>query len=248
MAGNRRGIRNGQPEPARRAAQRKPARRHAIRRKPKGAGHERRDEILAAAKELFLKDGYETVTTRKLALRVGISQTGLYLYFRNKEAIYDELCARTFAQLTDAIDRVTASASASGERMSRIVEAFITFGLAHPGEYQLTFMVTHPNLVATHVKDMSAAIEQQGPGMRSFLRFRDQIARLAAEGELPADDVTLVAQTVLVAAHGLVAFLIARPWYPWVERDRLIGRLTSMIVAGLQGHNPDSVPHGLRKA
>ncbi len=46
-------------------------------RKPRGHGHERRSEILTAAKQLFISEGYETVTTRQLAERVGISQTGL---------------------------------------------------------------------------------------------------------------------------------------------------------------------------
>ena len=46
-------------------------------RKPKGSGQERRGEILAAATELFAAEGYGRVTTRALAERVGISQTGL---------------------------------------------------------------------------------------------------------------------------------------------------------------------------
>jgi hypothetical protein len=37
--------------------------------KPRGSGHERRGEILAAARALFVAEGYETVTTRKLAGR-----------------------------------------------------------------------------------------------------------------------------------------------------------------------------------
>ena len=48
-------------------------------------------EILTAAKQLFMSEGYETVTTRQLAERVGISQTGLYVYFKNKEEILVEL-------------------------------------------------------------------------------------------------------------------------------------------------------------
>ena len=41
----------------------------------------------AAATELFASEGYGRVTTRELAKRVGISQTGLYIYFRTKEEI-----------------------------------------------------------------------------------------------------------------------------------------------------------------
>src|SRR3546814_13542846 len=44
-------------------------------RKPRGQGHERVEEILAAAKALYAEGGYEFTTTRRIAERVGVSQT-----------------------------------------------------------------------------------------------------------------------------------------------------------------------------
>jgi Transcriptional regulator len=51
-------------------------------RKPKGSGQERREEIIAAAKALFMTEGFAKVTTRAIAEMAGLSQTGVYLYFR----------------------------------------------------------------------------------------------------------------------------------------------------------------------
>jgi len=56
-------------------------------RKPKGSGQERRDEIIAAAKQLFMTEGFAKVTTRAIAEKAGLSQTGVYLYFPAKEDI-----------------------------------------------------------------------------------------------------------------------------------------------------------------
>lgn len=42
-------------------------------RKKRGEGHTRREEILQAAKELFLEQGYEATTIRRIADRVGVS-------------------------------------------------------------------------------------------------------------------------------------------------------------------------------
>ena len=53
-------------------------------RKARGSGHERVGEILEAARELFLQHGVEGVSTRQIATRVVISQTALYVYFKNK--------------------------------------------------------------------------------------------------------------------------------------------------------------------
>ena len=38
-------------------------------RKRRGEGHTRRDEILMAAKELFLREGYQATTIRRIAAR-----------------------------------------------------------------------------------------------------------------------------------------------------------------------------------
>src|SRR5271166_4928450 len=47
-------------------------------RKPRGQGATRRGEILAAAKSLFLEEGFERTTMRRIAAVVGISSTALY--------------------------------------------------------------------------------------------------------------------------------------------------------------------------
>src|SRR5262245_65030778 len=97
----------------------------ARQRKSRGLGHERRDEILAAAKELFIAEGYETVTTRKLAESAALSQTSLYVYFKSKEEIMDALCRATFAQLAQGISRVDAESTGFKEIMRRILRVSI---------------------------------------------------------------------------------------------------------------------------
>jgi AcrR family transcriptional regulator len=44
-------------------------------RKRKGEGEQSRQEILAAAKKLFVDEGYDATTIRRIAARVGISST-----------------------------------------------------------------------------------------------------------------------------------------------------------------------------
>jgi AcrR family transcriptional regulator len=107
---------------------------------PRGQGHLRRPEILAAAKQMFLADGYEAFTTRKLAARVGLSQTGLYVYFKSKEDLFDTLCRQSFVALGDDFRRAVASAGEGMPRLRALGLAYIQFGLAHPDEYRLTFL------------------------------------------------------------------------------------------------------------
>src|SRR5688572_25491389 len=95
------------------------------KRKPRGSGHERREEILAAARELFVTEGFETVTTRKLAERAGLSQTGLYVYFQSKEEILETLCRDAFEKLIERMRQVERDTKLGPERLRRIIECYI---------------------------------------------------------------------------------------------------------------------------
>ena len=109
-------------------------------RKRRGEGHTRREEILQAAKELFLEQGYDSTTIRRIADRVGISAPALYLYFKDKEALMLALCDQTFGHLIEAIGEIERTVADPLERVRRFGEAYVRFGLSHPDEYRLVFL------------------------------------------------------------------------------------------------------------
>src|ERR1700704_2787883 len=84
-------------------------------RKPKGSGRERRDEIIAAAKELFMTEGFAKVTTRAIAEKAGLSQTGVYLYFPAKEDILKAIGDATHDAMSAAFDRAVAKPGTPSE-------------------------------------------------------------------------------------------------------------------------------------
>jgi AcrR family transcriptional regulator len=91
-----------------------PARTYPIAsetRKARGYGHERPEEILCAARALFLEHGVENVTTRQIAARVGISQTALYVYFKSKDEMLDKLVNAALRKLGAALNAVNVRCS-----------------------------------------------------------------------------------------------------------------------------------------
>ena len=68
-------------------------------RKAKGDGHLRRAEILSAAERIFIAQGYEGATIRKIADEVGVSSTALYMHFQDKDQILLEICDRAMGEL-----------------------------------------------------------------------------------------------------------------------------------------------------
>jgi AcrR family transcriptional regulator len=181
---------------------------------------------------MFVNEGFRTVTTRALAEAAGLSQTGLYVYFRSKEEILRAICDETHDQMRAEFDRAAAAAASPQDCLKQLMRSYIDFGLTHPAEYQLTFTV-RPEAIAPMPKDFSRATDLQEPGARSFLRFRDHLVALAASGVLGDHDPLLAAQLLWFVGHGTVSLLISRPHFPWLDRALLLDELERVVMAGL---------------
>jgi AcrR family transcriptional regulator len=201
-------------------------------RKPKGSGQERREEILAAAKELFMTEGFSKVTTRALAERVGLSQTGIYLYFPTKEDILKAIGDETHDAISAAFDRAVTQPGTPREIFRRLLHAYVDYGLSHPAEYHLTFTVG-PDALTPIGKDFSRPLEEQEAGARSFMRFRDHLAALAPAALMGDFDPMFAAQILWFVGHGAVSLLTTRSHFPWSDRDALVAALEDVIINGL---------------
>jgi len=200
----------------------------AVDRKPRGRGHERREEILAAAGRLFVEFGYKNVTTRKIAEELGVSQTALYVYFPNKDSILDGLCEVCFASLINIFQAEMAAGGPAPEILRRMMRAYVRFGLENPVEYRIGFMVQHDH----ETKSLDEPPEQQPAGMRCYLIMQAQVAALARECALNCDPV-VAAQALWAAGHGIVALLITMPEFPWVDRTTLIEQIVEIQMRGV---------------
>ena len=77
-------------------------------RKPKGDGHMRRGEILEAAQRIFLAEGYQGATIRKIADEVGVSSTALYMHFKDKDEILLEISDGAITRLLEINSEISA--------------------------------------------------------------------------------------------------------------------------------------------
>lgn len=205
-------------------------------RKRRGEGHTRRDEILLAAKELFLEQGYDSTTIRRIADRVGISAPALYLYFKDKEALMLALCDQTFGHLIAAIDEIERTVADPLTRIRRFGEAYARFGLSHPDEYRLIFLGTHIPEPLRKVGHRAPTDDPTRPGVGGAIVFSRLVAMMAEAGasgvkfNYPPDTCT---ELCWMAMHGLVAALITKPDFPWSNRELLIAGMLEVVLAGI---------------
>src|SRR5260370_42086235 len=78
-----------------------------------------REEILDAARALFVKEGYEHVSIRKIAGKIEYAPGTIYLYFRDKAEILHRLCEETFSKLAQRKQAINADPPDPLEGFSR---------------------------------------------------------------------------------------------------------------------------------
>jgi AcrR family transcriptional regulator len=195
-------------------------------RKPKGEGHARRAEILAAAERIFVEVGYEGATIRKIADEVGLSSTALYMHFSEKSEILHEICRGAFQKLKDANAAVIAADAAPEVRLRRLLEAYVDFGFANPNAYRLIYL-TRP----AEARE-GAETAAQSLGAELYRSFEAVVASVDAQRRLNGE-VRAVSQALWAAAHGMVSLMITKPYFDWVERERLVRTQFDALFAGL---------------
>jgi len=189
-----------------------------------------RQEILDAASELFVRDGYENVSMRRIAEKIEYSPTTIYLYFKDKTELLEEVCKQTFGGLVKRLTKIMEQPGDPVERLKRGLIAYIEFGLENPHHYRATFMMPIPDSV-----DKGKYHKEDSPGMRAFAFLVKGISECVKAGKLPSMNIELASQTVWAGVHGITSLLITDCTFPWVGREKVIVATVDTLVAGLAG-------------
>lgn len=177
------------------------------------------EEILAAARILFVREGYESFSMRKLAAAVGCSAGAIYNHFASKEVLFERIVGDSFRCLEMQQMRVGKTADPVAS-LKRGLRSYVDFGLKNPNDYRFAFL-------------MQAAEVRRGTVSPAFKLLRDKVAICVDAKLFRTIDIDMAAQALWAAVHGVTSLLIMKPYFPWVEGRRLIDRVIDSAVDSL---------------
>lgn len=99
---------------------------------------ERRERILAAASELFGRDGYGRVSMAQIAAAAGITNPVVYDHFASKRDLYAELLGRQSQRLLEATTAVPRDGTLE-DAVRGGIAAFFVFVEEHPAAWRMLF-------------------------------------------------------------------------------------------------------------
>ena len=188
---------------------------------------------------MFVEHGYSATTISRIAGRVGISSTGLYVYFPDKNAILAEICDATFKSLIEELDGVQPKHSDPLQALQESLEGYIRFGLNHSHEYELVFLSRGTQEL------QRPELRNEKLGMQAFQRFCECV-EAAVQAGLTRTDTERLAQQLWAGVHGLLSasfeagLLLGRSRHadqrachdahPWSDKARIMVRDHFRIV------------------
>ncbi|MEV4242611.1 TetR/AcrR family transcriptional regulator [Streptosporangium canum] len=173
--------------------------------------------IVKTARELAETEGWEAVTTRRLAERIEYSQPVLYSHFAGKDAIVTAVALEGFEELAGVLSRARASAATPAEALTAAARAYTDFADANPALYDAMFTLT---------TDLPFGRPDSPAPLKAA--FGELLAVCtSAAGDRDAETFTEVAWSAL---HGLVT--LARGGRLRAEqRDQRLGLLVGQLLA-----------------
>ncbi|KWV51788.1 TetR family transcriptional regulator [Bradyrhizobium macuxiense] len=176
---------------------------------------EREHRIVAAARVIAEREGWDAVTIRRLADEIEYSQPVLYSHFENRDAIVAAVAVEGFQELTTAL-REAASGSTGRNALKNVAVAYLTFALSRPALYEAMFILpTSLRFASAETRpELHAGFEAIAAAVKPFCA-----------------DVEAATETFWAALHGLAALERSGRIRPSARDERIALVVRALVVS-----------------
>jgi AcrR family transcriptional regulator len=174
-----------------------------------------RKMILDASMKLFIEEGYDNVTIRRIADIIEYSPTTVYLYFKDKDEILYQLHEQGFAMLTE-INQNLAGIDNPLMRLYKMGENYLGFGMQNPEYYEIMFIQRGP---------MKALMEKEDCewryGDQALNTLKQTIQQAMESGFMYKGNVEAAAMSIWGMVHGMVSLAIRERFDKLIPREEI---------------------------
>ncbi|MCX4580911.1 TetR/AcrR family transcriptional regulator [Streptomyces sp. NBC_01571] len=180
--------------------------------------------ILTTAREMAEAEGWDYVTTRRLADRIEYSQPVLYQHFKNKDAIVHAVALEGFAELAAALRAARLGAAEPRGALDAVARAYVDFAERGPVLYQAMLTLDPGGDGAPEDTPEGTSGDTPAPLAEVLAEIGLALAPVAA-----GRDGALLAEVLWSAWHGLAALTGSRRLRPGLTGRRLAA-LTEVLL------------------
>ena len=195
-----------------------------------------RGRILDTALNIIIEEGFNNLSVRKIASRLGVTATTIYNYYTNKDEINLMIRIRGFEKLYDLLINRSASFNDIENKLKARVRAYIEFGLTNPSYYDIMFNLHTPkylDYVGTDIEPLAHTEKQNA--LKCLSLFTEPISAYIPLKGKKKDHVVLY-QVVKFWSdlHGLITLTNSRLFHEVLDDvDSFIKERTSDMIENI---------------
>ena len=156
-----------------------------------------RQRISAAAQELFLREGLEGVSMRKVAEMAGVSAPAIYRHYENKDDLLAEIVDEGL-RILETYLQPALEAPTPLERLERLADRFLDFAIEQPKYFEFAFMIP-----SRSINDVRTELSEKN--WVTFNLALEQIGACMESGVFRKDEPLGTAITMWAGVYGLIA-------------------------------------------
>ena len=161
-----------------------------------------RSSILDAAMKLFLKEGFNKVSLRKIASEIEYSPATVYNYFKDKDEILYALHNLAFNKFYEELSKAC-NIKNPMKRLKKLGTLYVNFALYNPQHYDLMFIMKSPIKKVNNEEDWAM-------GFKSFQIIKDCVTDCINEGYFKKGNIDTAAFSMWSYVHGIVSLIIRK--------------------------------------
>jgi AcrR family transcriptional regulator len=184
-----------------------------------GAKPRRRDQILAAAAELFARHVFHGVGIDDIGAALGISGPALYRHFRSKDAMLGEMLTSISEYLLAGGEQRLAGGGTPAEALTALIRFHVDFALDNPA------------LITVQERDLANLLDADRRTVRALQRRYVEIWVAVIRGVVR----DMQEPTGRACAHAVFGLINSTPHSTYLNREQMDALLREMAFGAVLG-------------
>jgi AcrR family transcriptional regulator len=183
-----------------------------------------RQTLLSAGADLIAQKGIESLSLRKLAVKVGVSRTAAYHYFHDKNDLLCAIAANGFKRWQDSLNQISHNHTSEKAKFEQYLLGYMAFATNNAEEYELIFgrCIWKQSNCTQELKDISHA---------TFQRQVLMIEHWQSIGLVNGDNPVRTAQIIWGTLHGIAKLFIDGVYTDVTRVEEIVMRALPMFLA-----------------
>ncbi len=165
-----------------------------------------KDHIIGEAMKLIIDIGFNNMSIRKLAQRLGMSPTNIYYYYASQDEIYLNIQIKGFKSLQTILEQASQQEKDPYIGLEKIIRAYLEFGFTHPDYYQIMLNSDTPRYLeykGNKIEPIALKAKQMAiDAITVPLKVIENICAL--NPAVPKQDIEFRAYQIWITLHGMV--------------------------------------------